>query len=68
MRPLLDHFTAFMNDVCTPTDSACTVVNEVRGLDWRSSDFVDEGHFSLSGGRKFAAILAEAIAQQRPSQ
>lgn len=66
MRHLLDHFTSFMNDACLPDDTGCVVVNEVRAVEWQPSDFVDEGHFSPAGGRKFAAVVATRVQQRYP--
>jgi hypothetical protein len=68
MRPLLDHFNAFMNDACPSGDTGCAVVSEVRSSSWQNTDFVDEGHFSLAGGRKFALLLANRIQHVAPVQ
>ncbi len=64
MPVLLDRFNAIMTHACPPDKSACTVINEVLTVDWKPSDFVDEGHFSRTGGVKFAEIVARRIREK----
>lgn len=58
---LLDQFNALMGDVCKVNDAHCQVVNEVTAVNWHPGDFIDDGHLSASGGRKFARIVATRI-------
>ena len=61
MPILLEKFNSMMNEVCLPEESGCVVLNEVRTENWAPSDFVDDGHFSRTGGIKFSQIIAKHI-------
>jgi lysophospholipase L1-like esterase len=61
MPKLLNEFNSIMDKVCNKNEMDCLVVNEVSNQDWKSDDFVDEGHFSREGGVKFALIIAKYL-------
>ncbi|MBI3596655.1 MAG: hypothetical protein HY203_05830 [Nitrospirae bacterium] len=61
MPALLDRFNLIMNDACLPEESNCNVLNEVLTENWKPSDFMDDGHFSRTGGIKFSKIVAKQI-------
>ncbi len=61
MPKLMDRFNSIMSDVCQAGETRCTFINDVVNVDWQSSDFKDDGHFSRQGGLKFAPIIAEKI-------
>jgi len=61
MPALLDRFNSIMDLVCAPNEQSCSVLSEVLGESWQSSDFVDEGHFNRTGGDKFSKILVRHI-------
>lgn len=62
MPMLMDRFNSQMNDL---KEDNCMVLNEVLKEKWLPNDFIDEGHFSKSGGIKFAEIIARYI-RSRP--
>jgi lysophospholipase L1-like esterase len=61
MPDLLRRFNLIMNQVCGPTESGCAVLKEVLAQKWEPEDFVDWGHFSASGSKKFAELVAARI-------
>jgi len=61
MPSLMKKFNVHMHEVCSPEEKNCIVLDEVLKEKWNSDDFVDECHFSKSGGLKFAGIVAQAI-------
>ena len=61
MPELMDRFNLLMKSICPPNDSQCIFVHDILSVQWDSEDFLDFGHFSKSGGEKFASILAERI-------
>lgn len=64
MPKLMSRFNAYMDDVCQPGEQDCVVLREVLGEKWEPEDFVDNGHFTRSGGAKFAEIIARFIIRE----
>jgi lysophospholipase L1-like esterase len=61
MPVLMDRFNGLMKSVCAGDEPSCLFGQEVLAIDWVPDDFVDGGHFSKSGGEKFAEILSRVI-------
>jgi len=59
MPSLILHFNTLMQGVCA--DEACTFVDGMQEIPWANEHFVDDGHFSEEGGRRFAEVLARQI-------
>lgn len=45
----------------TAREAGATVITEVLDVDWRDADFVDKGHFSQVGARRFACALGAGL-------
>lgn len=60
MSSLMNRFNTYMNELCFDEEEGM-VLNDVLEQNWDSIDFVDEGHFSKSGGEKFSQIVAHYI-------
>lgn len=58
MPMLMSRFNAHMDGICLRDDRRCAVLHDVLEEKWVSDDFVDNGHFSRSGGAKFSEIIA----------
>lgn len=48
-----------MIDLCVKEEVLC--ISSVLDEDWKESDFVDNGHFSPQGNRKFADLIAQEL-------
>ncbi len=59
MPKLMKRFNSLMAQLCRAT--GCPVLTEVAALDWQPDDFVDRGHFTRQGGKKFVALMANRI-------
>jgi hypothetical protein len=53
-----------MKSVCSNDDSKCIFAEGISDQRWGPEDFVDNGHFSRTGGEKFAGILGDLILQK----
>lgn len=60
---LMDKFNAYMNGLCPQGKYNCVVFNEILEKNWLPNDFVDDGHFSRSGGLKFSEAIYQSIIQ-----
>ncbi len=58
---LLDRFNLILSGVCNSHESECGVLQEVAMEQWRAEDFADDGHFSRTGGERFAEFLESYI-------
>jgi len=58
---LMRDFNRLMAGVCAAGERGCEFVAEPLEAAWTNDDFVDEGHFSRSGGEKLASMLAARI-------
>ena len=61
MEPLMADLNNLMAGVCSPNERDCRFVAGILTADWQLSDFVDFGHFSPAGGKKFVDILAPLV-------
>ncbi len=61
MSKLMGRFNARLNEICDSGERNCAVLGEILAEKWIPEDFVDNGHFSKTGGLKFAAIIARFI-------
>ncbi len=61
MRELVNRFNGLMQSVCSDEEKSCVFVDISRNIKWTNDDFVDNGHFSRTGGQKLAEILAGEI-------
>lgn len=64
MIELMERFNRLTQAECESHHELCAFVDEVLGAPWEPVDFVDAGHFSRTGGLKFAAIVSEAIRRE----
>lgn len=58
---LMARFNRLMRDACPAGAGDCTYLGGVLQIDWEDADFIDEGHFSRSGGQKFASAIHAAL-------
>jgi lysophospholipase L1-like esterase len=58
---LMERFNSHLQEVCSAGDGQCVVLRDVTKARWHCDDFLDEGHFSGTGGRKFAEMVAQGI-------
>jgi len=60
---LIPQHNAVFNKAMIETARAvgAAVIDEVLGVDWQDADFVDRGHFSEPGARRFACMLAAGL-------
>jgi hypothetical protein len=68
MPTLMDEFNSHMNGLCSQGEQNCVILSGVLQEKWLSDDFVDFGHFSRSGGLKFAEIIAQYIRSEFDSE
>jgi len=68
MPLLMGKFNELMNGVCSKGEQTCAVLSEVLEEKWHPDDFVYEGHFSKSGGLKFAEKVAQIIRRTSSSE
>jgi len=68
MPVLMGKFNEKMNGVCSKGEKTCVVLSEVLEEKWQPDDFVDEGHFSKSGGLKIAKKVAQIIRRTSNSE
>jgi lysophospholipase L1-like esterase len=61
MPRLTARFNGFMDGVCTAREAGCAVLKDATDRTWLPDDFIDEGHFSREGNRKFARLIASSI-------
>lgn len=60
IKELMASMNADLAEVARETQSP--FLGEVLRVAWKDPDFVDKGHFSPSGSRKFAEVIADRIA------
>jgi len=61
MPGLIKHFNGIMQQVCPLGDSKCVFLESIGQHNWQPNDFLDKGHFTKSGGEKFAEVVYQAI-------
>jgi len=59
MPKLMKRINGLMADNCRKL--GCPVLSEAEDVAWQPDDFVDRGHFTLQGGKKFVALMANRI-------
>lgn len=59
---LMNRLGIIMHEQVQGNDSTVYFYDGIRTtLKWKNSDFIDDGHFSAEGNRKFASMLAKKI-------
>ena len=67
MEPLMADLNNLMAGVCEPGESDCRFVKGILEAHWKVTDFVDFGHFSPVGGKKFVDIIAPLVREETAS-
>ena len=57
MPALMKRFGEVMGRACETGESDCQFADEVLRVRWSPEDFVDDGHFSRTGGEKLVGVL-----------
>ncbi|MDP3920405.1 MAG: SGNH/GDSL hydrolase family protein [Candidatus Omnitrophota bacterium] len=63
IKEVMGAYNKAMSEVCSEENLTC--VSSVLAEDWRAGDFVDEGHFSIEGTKKFARLVADAVKESQ---